>query len=118
MQVPRRMCEASFEVDRLYPRVTDLEDGRSVNVYQSEVGDVGCVIWDAAIVLAKFYEHLLSADTSVCTSTDSDNEKQLQSCINRLSSMLQEFPYCQERRTVVELGSGTGYVGIIAAAYG
>ena len=51
-------CGASFDPDFLYPRSSDLDDDRTVNIYQSETGDVGCVVWDAAIVLAKFYEHM------------------------------------------------------------
>ena len=51
-------CGASFDPDFLYPRSSDFDDDRTVNIYQSETGDVGCVVWDAAIVLAKFYEHM------------------------------------------------------------
>ena len=51
-------CGPSFDPDTLYPRNVNLDDDRTVNIYQSETGDVGCVVWDAAIVLAKFYEHM------------------------------------------------------------
>lgn len=50
----------SFDPGSLYPRSSDLDDDRTVNIYQSEIGDVGCVVWDAAIVLAKFYEHMMN----------------------------------------------------------
>jgi hypothetical protein len=67
-------------------------DGRVLMIGQYEVGDVGCVVWDAAIVLAYYLE---SADFL-------DERGQ-----NKLLG-----------KAVVELGAGTGLVGLQAAASG
>lgn len=69
------VCGQSFDPTTLYPRSSELEDGRVVEIYQSEIGDVGCVVWDAAIVLAKFYEHL--AVTSNLDNGDTDFDEEL-----------------------------------------
>ena len=63
--------------------------GKELRIHQLYVGDVGCVVWDAALVLIKFLEHP------------------------------QHFPegYWFDRR-VIELGCGTGAVGIAAGALG
>jgi len=58
-----------------------------VKIYQQTIGDVGHVVWDAAIVLAKYVD-----------------------CNN--------FKYDLQEKKVVELGSGTGLVGIVAAMKG
>jgi len=77
---------ATFE--RQFPR----RDGRVLTIGQYEVGDVGCVVWDAAIVLSYYLE---SEDF-----TDRNGQNILIG------------------KTVVELGAGTGIVGIQAAACG
>ncbi|XP_042884059.1 protein-lysine methyltransferase METTL21D-like [Penaeus japonicus] len=68
--------------------------GTDVALWQELEGDVGCVVWDAAIVLTKFLEV-----NSLKFSTDAGK-----SLING--------------RTVLELGSGTGCVGLAAAIMG
>lgn len=67
-------------------------DGLVLTVGQYEVGDVGCVVWDAAIVLAYYLE----------TADFTDEKGQ-----SRLSG-----------KTVIELGAGTGLVGLQAATCG
>lgn len=65
----------------------------SINVilkfYQREYGDVNCVVWDAALVLAKYLEILYE-----------QNNETFQS------------------KRVIELGSGLGCVGLAAACFG
>lgn len=56
---------------------------------QHEYGDVNCVVWDAALVLAKYLETLY---------------------IHRNETF--------ESKTVIELGSGLGCVGLTAACFG
>ena len=58
-------------------------------IKQAEVGDVGCVVWDAAIVLAKYLETEDFARRHALTG-----------------------------KRVVELGAGTGLVGLVAAVLG
>ena len=60
-----------------------------LEIKQSEIGDVGCVVWDAALVLGKYLQtqHFLAN--------------------HRL-----------ENKRVVELGAGTGALGLIAATMG
>lgn len=67
-------------------------DGQVLMIGQYEIGDVGCVVWDAAIVLAYYFE----------TADFTDERGQ-----NKLLG-----------KTVVELGAGTGLVGLQAAACG
>lgn len=68
--------------------------GTDVALWQELEGDVGCVVWDAAIVLTKFLEV-----NSLKTGTDAGK------CLIK-------------GRTVLELGSGTGCVGLAAAIMG
>ncbi|XP_067944032.1 protein N-lysine methyltransferase METTL21D-like [Watersipora subatra] len=109
--------EPSFQVDRLYTRVTQLDDGRSISIYQSEVGDVGCVVWDAAIVLAKFYEHIISYGSRQAKTSDQSVNSADVKAIQAVELLYEKI---QSNRAIqaIELGSGTGYVGIIAAALG
>ncbi|KAG8449186.1 hypothetical protein GDO86_016023 [Hymenochirus boettgeri] len=74
-----------------FTRQLERGDGAVLSIRQLISGDVGCVVWDAAIVLSKFLEsrefnhpggHLLSG------------------------------------KRVLELGAGTGIVGIMAATLG
>ncbi|XP_065652517.1 protein N-lysine methyltransferase METTL21D-like isoform X2 [Hydra vulgaris] len=69
-------------------RVFDFSFGE-LTISQTTIGDVGCVVWDAAIVLAKYI--------------DGPNFKEKHSFAS--SSFL-------------ELGAGTGLVGLTAAALG
>ena len=80
---------ASIDLSKLFTREFELNDGTVLKFHQSEIGDVGCVVWDAALVLSKYLE-----------TKDFDYGKDLQS------------------KVVVELGSGTGAVGLVAAALG
>ena len=66
---------------------TDGHTSAELAMDQLCVGDVGCVVWDAALVLAKYLDH---------------NHHRL----GLKGSM------------VVELGAGTGFCGIYAAALG
>ena len=77
---------------RMFKRELERHDGRILSISQYEVGDVGCVVWDAALVLS-FY--LDSPDF-----TDETGNSRLLD------------------KSVIELGSGTGVVGIQAAACG
>ena len=63
--------------------------GNSIQIKQAYVGDVGCVVWDAALVLCKFLEN-------------------------------QEYfpPGYWNGKRVVDLGSGTGVVGLAAGTLG
>ena len=79
-------CEDSFV--REFVR----KDGINLHISQHEVGDVGCVVWDAAIVLSYYLE---SSEF-----TNSTGESMLKG------------------KRVIELGAGTGLVGIQAAACG
>ncbi|XP_035667257.1 protein-lysine methyltransferase METTL21D-like [Branchiostoma floridae] len=89
-------------LDKLFCREIELEDESVLKVYQCETGDVGCVVWDAAIVLAKFLE---------ITARSSANSQQRPGTSNFCSVPLQN-------KTVVELGAGTGIVGIMAGILG
>jgi predicted nicotinamide N-methyase len=74
----------------IYFRNFDLE---SINVTlkfcQQEYGDVNCVVWDAALVLAKYLEVLYMENNETF-----------------------------ESKNVIELGSGLGCVGLAAACFG
>lgn len=63
--------------------------GNTLHIKQLYVGTVGCVVWDAALVLCKFLE----------------NPKYF-------------GPKYWVGKRVLELGSGTGAVGLAAAALG
>lgn len=58
-------------------------------IKQMCVGDVGCVVWDAALVLSAFLEQELCFPPSFWIG-----------------------------KRVIELGAGTGVVGLVAAAHG
>uniref|UniRef100_A0A2I3GV24 Valosin containing protein lysine methyltransferase n=1 Tax=Nomascus leucogenys TaxID=61853 RepID=A0A2I3GV24_NOMLE len=77
----------------LEPRMQILEkrDGTVPPLQQYGSGGVGCVVWDAAIVLSKYLE----------TPEFSGN-----------------WAHTLSRRLVLELGSGTGAVGRVVAALG
>ena len=59
-----------------------------LKINQIEIGDVGCIVWDAAIVLAKYLEKQITK---------------------------QEISI--KKKNVLELGAGTGIVGFILATY-
>jgi len=72
-------------MDKYFVRDFKLSNDVSLEFLQHTVGECGCVVWDAALVLAGYL------DNSV---------KQLQNL------------------NILELGSGTGCVGLVAAALG
>ncbi|XP_050738265.1 protein N-lysine methyltransferase METTL21D-like [Eriocheir sinensis] len=74
----------------MFTREVELESvGRSLLLSQEVEGDVGCVVWDAAIVLAKYLE------------VQEKGKRKL-----------------LEGSTVIELGAGTGCAGLAAALLG
>ncbi|XP_028854388.1 protein N-lysine methyltransferase METTL21D [Denticeps clupeoides] len=78
--------------DRYFVREIEKNDGRVLRLNQCSKGDVGCVVWDAAIVLAKYLEtQFFNPQDGVCTWSS---------------------------KNVLELGAGTGLVGIMAATLG
>lgn len=60
-----------------------------LHIHQLLVGDVGCVVWDAALVLSGYVETLETRSPGYWKNT-----------------------------RVIELGAGTGIVGLVAACYG
>ena len=80
-------------IDKLFVREFERKDGSILTINQSEVGDVGCVVWDAAIVLSCYME----------TSDFYD--------VNANKNVL-------AGKRVIELGAGTGLVGLQAACLG
>lgn len=76
-------------MDNLFSREIFRNDQVSLKINQCEIGDVGCVVWDAAIVLAKYLE---TADF--------------------------DFGKTWTSSRVVELGAGTGVVGLMCASLG
>jgi predicted nicotinamide N-methyase len=75
-----------------FVRELETKNGQTLQINQCETGDVGCVVWDAAIVLTTYLE----------TDDFLDSKG-----VNRLKG-----------KSVLELGSGTGVVGIQAAKLG
>ncbi|XP_029983437.1 protein N-lysine methyltransferase METTL21D [Sphaeramia orbicularis] len=76
-----------------FVRELEKNDGSSLKLKQCYMGDVGCVVWDAAIVLAKYLETKQFCDPSTGVNVWAG-------------------------RRVVELGAGTGAVGLMAATLG
>ncbi|XP_066550671.1 protein N-lysine methyltransferase METTL21D isoform X2 [Amia ocellicauda] len=76
-----------------FVREVEKRDGGCLRVKQCSRGDVGCVVWDAAIVLSKYLETEQFCDPAAGINTWAD-------------------------KTVVELGAGTGVVGLMAATLG
>ena len=84
---------ADADDSHYFVREIEKNDGCVLKVKQCYLGDVGCVVWDAAIVLAKYLETKQLHDPS--------------SGVNVWAG-----------RRVVELGAGTGAVGLMAASLG
>lgn len=61
----------------------------TLSFYQKIEGDVSCVVWDAAIVLAKYLEGLFLGNADAF-----------------------------KNKLIIELGAGVGCVGITAACFG
>uniref|UniRef100_A0A8C6SYT6 Valosin containing protein lysine (K) methyltransferase n=1 Tax=Neogobius melanostomus TaxID=47308 RepID=A0A8C6SYT6_9GOBI len=74
-------------------RELEKRDGSCLKLRQCYMGDVGCVVWDAAIVLSKYLE----------TNQSTDSQKGVKAWAGK---------------RVVELGAGTGAVGLMAATLG
>ncbi|XP_057580751.1 protein N-lysine methyltransferase METTL21D isoform X2 [Hippopotamus amphibius kiboko] len=84
--------EASAEdPGRSFVRVLEKRDGTALRLQQGGSGSVGCVVWDAAIVLSKFLE-----TPGFCGAG----------------------ARALRRRAVLELGAGTGAAGLMAATLG
>ncbi|MED6278149.1 hypothetical protein CHARACLAT_020769 [Characodon lateralis] len=84
---------AEIEASKYFVREIEKNDGCVLRMKQCYIGDVGCVVWDAAIVLSKYLETKQFYDPSAGANV-----------------------WCG--RTVVELGAGTGVVGLMAATLG
>ena len=82
----------SCSLGNLFIREFIRKDGKVLKINQSGIGDVGCVVWDAAIVLASYLE---TKDFGA-----SHGKSQISG------------------KRVLELGSGTGLVGLQAACLG
>ncbi|XP_071450855.1 protein N-lysine methyltransferase METTL21D-like isoform X2 [Hetaerina americana] len=77
---------------RFFTRVLEIKGiCGELNLFQKEVGDTSCVVWDACVVLAKYLETLI----------DRKKNKDL-----------------FKSKFVVELGSGVGGAGLTAASFG
>ncbi|XP_064078180.1 protein N-lysine methyltransferase METTL21D-like [Macrobrachium nipponense] len=75
----------------MFVREVEFEDiNKTLSIYQENEGDVGCVVWDAALVAAKYLER--------------HREKPEKNVVAGCS--------------VVELGAGTGFLGLAAALLG
>ncbi|KAM4690654.1 protein N-lysine methyltransferase METTL21D [Rhinophrynus dorsalis] len=79
------------ELEGVFIRELECGDGGVLSIRQLSSGDVGCVVWDAAIVLSKFLES---------------------------SQFVGPGGHRLSERSVLELGAGTGIVGIMAATLG
>ncbi|XP_047249144.1 protein-lysine methyltransferase METTL21D isoform X3 [Girardinichthys multiradiatus] len=84
---------AEIEASKYFVREIEKNDGCVLRMKQCYIGDVGCVVWDAAIVLSKYLETKQFYNPSAGANV-----------------------WCG--RTVVELGAGTGVVGLMAATLG
>lgn len=87
------MAAPETDNSKYFVREIAKNDGCFLRMKQCYIGDVGCVVWDAAIVLAKYLETKQFYDPS--------------EGVNLWCGM-----------TVVELGAGTGVVGLMAATLG
>ncbi|XP_041070063.1 protein-lysine methyltransferase METTL21D isoform X1 [Carcharodon carcharias] len=74
-----------------FVRAVERHSGAELRIKQCSAGDVGCVVWDAALVLAKYLE---------------------------TSAFYRDGLHAFTGKTVVELGSGTGVVGLMASVLG
>ena len=84
--------------------------GKTIRIKQIYVGDVGCVVWDAAIVLCKFLENKYYFPVPRTAGSDSHTQTSKPEIVNDPS-------YWNGKR-VIDIGSGTGVVGIAAGVLG
>lgn len=80
------------DLSRTFTREFEVDGDKCLVIHQSEIGDVGCVVWDAAIVLSSY--------------------------MRTNDFILHDRRNVLEGKRVIELGAGTGVVGIHAAALG
>ncbi|XP_034945900.1 protein-lysine methyltransferase METTL21D-like [Chelonus insularis] len=79
-----------MEHDDIFTRTLEIEScGKTLTLYQKNVGDVNCVVWDAALVLAKYLD----------------------------ISCQKEKNWLQGKK-ILELGAGVGCVGMTVACLG
>ena len=76
---------------KVFVREFEINESDVVKISQTEIGDVGCVVWDAALVLSSYLQ-----------------TKHCQDIISKKSDDLK----------VIELGSGTGFCGIVSGCLG
>ncbi|XP_062863666.1 protein-lysine methyltransferase METTL21D [Trichomycterus rosablanca] len=81
------------DLNNYFVREIEKNDGSVIKVFQCSKGDVGCVVWDAAIVLSKYLE-----------------TEQFNNPLTGYNSW--------SSKSVMELGAGTGLVGLMAASLG
>ena len=94
---------------RSFIRELEIKD-KTIRIKQLYVGDVGCVVWDAAIVLCKFLENNYYFPVPGAANMDgSDSHTQI--------SKPENMTYWNGKR-VIDIGSGTGVVGIAAGVLG
>ncbi|XP_016129897.1 protein N-lysine methyltransferase METTL21D [Sinocyclocheilus grahami] len=89
----RKNMATDEDSEDYFVREIEKNDGSVLRMYQCSKGDVGCVVWDAAIVLSKYLE----TEQFSC----------VQSAVSTWSS-----------KNIIELGAGTGLVGLVAATLG
>lgn len=82
---------AEDELEDYFVREIEKNNGSVLRMYQCSKGDVGCVVWDAAIVLSKYLETQQFNNVDVST---------------------------WSAKNIIELGAGTGLVGLVAATLG
>lgn len=85
---------SAVDLSNLFTRCFELADGSEIIFHQSVIGDVGCVVWDAALVLCGYF-----VKCSACPSPG-------------------HSAVTFEGKCVLEVGSGTGAVGLVAACLG
>ena len=94
--------------------IRELEiNDKTIRIKQLYIGDVGCVVWDAAIVLCKFLEnkhYFPVPDTNTVGVSDSHTQISILETVSE--------PLYWNGKQVVDLGSGTGVVGIAAGVLG
>ncbi|KAJ9585072.1 hypothetical protein L9F63_020580 [Diploptera punctata] len=76
-------------MDGFFTRELEI-NSKTLTFYQKEIGDVSCVVWDAALVLSKYLERRYN-----------NNDK-----------------LCLKEKSILELGAGLGCVGLTAACLG
>lgn len=82
------MSIQAIDLTKTFIREFERKDGSSLSIHQCEIGDVGCVVWDAAIVLSSYLQ-------------------------------TEDFtPEILSGASTIELGAGTGIVGLQAASLG